>query len=148
MRTCWRRVEDVVKTCWRRLQRNNFASSKTSSRFKILLVFKIIVIISLTPTLSCIMLKNSQTTLKILRCLHRKIFKVVWPFFNIMHERANQKKGSLGHDNFSSSKTSSRPLRRRKVLRLGRNCYAEDVFKTSWKPKNVCWGLPFVNEIA
>ena len=25
--------------------------------------------------------------LKILRCKHRKVFKVFWPFFNIMHEK-------------------------------------------------------------
>ena len=29
----------------------------------------------------------AKHTLKILRCEQRKIFKVVWPFYNIMHER-------------------------------------------------------------
>ena len=45
------------------------------------------------------MLKNGQTYFKILRCSHRKIFKIclatarfskyVWPFFNIMKERVS-----------------------------------------------------------
>ena len=31
----------------------------------------------------------AKHTIKILRCEHRKIFKYVWSFYNIMHERAN-----------------------------------------------------------
>ena len=41
-------------------------------------------------------------------------------------------------NNFSSSKTSSRRLGRRKLLRWRR---AEDVFKTSSRPINVCWAV-------
>ena len=29
----------------------------------------------------------AKHTLKILRCEHRKIFDVYWPFYNIMHEK-------------------------------------------------------------
>ena len=31
----------------------------------------------------------AEHTLKILRCLHRKIVKYVWPFYKIMYERVN-----------------------------------------------------------
>ena len=34
--------------------------------------------------------KMVKHTLKILRCKRRKIFKYVWPFLNIVHERADQ----------------------------------------------------------
>ena len=33
------------------------------------------------------MLKNGQTSFKILECEHGRILKYVWPFFNIMDER-------------------------------------------------------------
>ena len=32
----------------------------------------------------------TRHTLKILRCSHRKVFKYVWPFYNIMHERVKR----------------------------------------------------------
>ena len=32
----------------------------------------------------------TKHTLKILRCSHRKVFKYVWPFYNIMHERVKR----------------------------------------------------------
>ena len=33
----------------------------------------------------------AKHTLKILLCEHRKIFKYVWPFYNIMHEWVKRK---------------------------------------------------------
>ena len=38
----------------------------------------------------CNVEKMIKHTLKILRCARRKIFKVCWPFFNIIHEKVNQ----------------------------------------------------------
>ena len=43
--------------------------------------------ISISLTLPCIMLKNGQTSFKMLECEHGRILKYVWPFFNIMDER-------------------------------------------------------------
>ena len=44
------------------------------------------------------MLKNDQTYIKILRCEYRNIFKVVWVFFDIMHEGDKQKALTINND--------------------------------------------------
>ena len=36
----------------------------------------------------------AKHTLKILRCEHGKIFKDVWPFYNIMDERVKEQESS------------------------------------------------------
>ena len=43
----------------------------------------------------------AKHTLKILRCLHRKILRYVWSFFNVKHERVKIFK------NFKTNLTSS-----------------------------------------
>ena len=75
----------------------------------------------------------------------------VWRRLQDMSSRHLQDTSSrhLQRNNFLSSKTSSRRLQDLledvKLLRWGRveeafKTCPEDVFKTSWRPANVCWG--------
>ena len=95
-KTSWRHV---FKTSWRHLQRNNFSSSKTSSR-------------------------------GFARCL-QDVFKtsLIYVF-----------KTSSRH----VFKTSSQAVLEDEKLLLWRR--VDDVFKTSWRPTNVCWEWIYFNE--
>ena len=46
----------------------------------------------------------TMSTLKILRCEHRKSFKVCLPFYNIMHERVKMLCQILGHSKICTEK--------------------------------------------
>ena len=145
----------VFKTSWRHLQRNNFSSSKTSSR-------------SFARCLQDVF----KTSWKMKNCYAEDVFKtsLIHVFKTSSRHIFKTSSRGLQRNNFSSSKTSSRgfarclqdvfktSLRRlhktssrrledvledQKLLRWRR---VDDVFKTSWRPTNVCWEWIYFNE--
>ena len=76
-----------------------------------------------------------------------------WKCFCVYFLYVKEKKIFLSHNSVSSAKTPSRCLQ---TSWMTGNCmslkargrYAADVFKTSWRPKYVCWGIFFASTPA